>query len=159
MSSRTDETRPPRPLPGGEVIDLDGRKNVAVDANQQSSVSKVFAAGDAHMGASLVVRAIASGRKAAEEIDRSRAPAPPRGADTAEPPASGRSLRSGGPDARDREQPQGAGQDALRPALLYRFPGSGTGGLADGGYHRSLRGGGRSRGLHFGCETAAFSYS
>ncbi|MDP4270942.1 MAG: glutamate synthase subunit beta, partial [Bacteroidota bacterium] len=50
-------------------VELDGRKNVAVNAAQQSSVSKVFAAGDAHLGASLVVRAIASGRKAAEEID------------------------------------------------------------------------------------------
>ena len=53
--------------------------------------------------------------------------------------------------------PKGPGRTPLRPALLYRFPGSGTGGLADGGYHRSLRGGGRSRGLHLGCETAAYA--
>ena len=34
-----------------------------------SSCSNVFLAGDAASGASLVVRAIASGRKAAEEVD------------------------------------------------------------------------------------------
>jgi len=49
-------------------VAYDSRGNVAVDKENQSSVSKVFAAGDAAMGASLVVRAIASGRKAAEDI-------------------------------------------------------------------------------------------
>ena len=48
----------------------DGRKNVKVDACQRSSVDKVFAAGDASTGASLVVRCIASGRKAAEGIQQ-----------------------------------------------------------------------------------------
>ncbi|MDD3108757.1 MAG: glutamate synthase subunit beta [Alistipes sp.] len=51
-------------------VTLDGRQNVAVDACNRTSVSKVFAAGDASTGASLVVRAIASGRHAAEQIDR-----------------------------------------------------------------------------------------
>jgi glutamate synthase (NADPH/NADH) small chain len=37
----------------------------------QSNVKKVFATGDAAMGASLVVRAIASGRKVAEDIHSS----------------------------------------------------------------------------------------
>ncbi len=50
-------------------VELDGRKNVAVNGKQQSSISKVFAAGDSCLGASLVVRAIDSGRKAAAEID------------------------------------------------------------------------------------------
>lgn len=50
-------------------VNYDGRGNVAVDKANQSSVAKVFAAGDAAMGASLVVRAIASGRKAAEDIN------------------------------------------------------------------------------------------
>ena len=49
-------------------VDYDVRGNVAVGKENQSNVSKVFAAGDAAMGASLVVRAIASGRKAAENI-------------------------------------------------------------------------------------------
>lgn len=49
---------------------LDARKNIAVDAENKSSVDKVFAAGDASYGAGLVVRAIASGRKAAAAIDR-----------------------------------------------------------------------------------------
>lgn len=50
-------------------VNYDQRGNVAVDANQMSSVAKVFAAGDTASGASLVVRAIASGRKAAAAID------------------------------------------------------------------------------------------
>lgn len=49
-------------------VNFDGRGNVAIDKISQSNVSKVFATGDAAMGASLVVRAIASGRKVAEDI-------------------------------------------------------------------------------------------
>ena len=52
-------------------VTFDGRGNVAIDANNKSNVAKVFAAGDASMGASLVVRAIASGRKVAEDIHKS----------------------------------------------------------------------------------------
>jgi glutamate synthase (NADPH) small chain len=52
-------------------VDFDGRGNVAVDKANQSTVKKVFATGDAAMGASLVVRAIASGRKVAEDIHKS----------------------------------------------------------------------------------------
>lgn len=50
-------------------ISYDNRGNVAVDARQKSSIDKVFAAGDTATGASLVVRAIASGRNAATEIN------------------------------------------------------------------------------------------
>lgn len=49
-------------------VEKDQRGNVKVDARQQSSVDKVFAAGDASTGASLVVKCIASGRKAAQGI-------------------------------------------------------------------------------------------
>lgn len=49
-------------------VDFDARGNVAVNKKNQSSIAKVFAAGDAAMGASLVVKAIASGRKVAEDI-------------------------------------------------------------------------------------------
>jgi glutamate synthase (NADPH) small chain len=52
-------------------VEFDGRGNVAVDKANQSTVKKVFASGDAQMGASLVVRAIASGRKVAEDIHKS----------------------------------------------------------------------------------------
>jgi glutamate synthase (NADPH/NADH) small chain len=51
-------------------VELDNRKNVKVDGNQATSIQKVFAAGDTVSGVSLVVNAIASGRKAAKEIDR-----------------------------------------------------------------------------------------
>jgi glutamate synthase (NADPH/NADH) small chain len=51
-------------------VGLDGRGNVAADANYMSSVPGVFAAGDMRRGQSLVVWAIAEGRKAAEGIDR-----------------------------------------------------------------------------------------
>ena len=50
-------------------VDLDGRKNVAIGENNGTSVDRVFAAGDAASGASLVVRAMASGRRAAAGID------------------------------------------------------------------------------------------
>ncbi|HKK40938.1 MAG TPA: FAD-dependent oxidoreductase, partial [Bacteroidales bacterium] len=50
-------------------VDLDNRKNVKVDGKMATSVSKVFAAGDTVNGASLVVTAIASGRKVAREVD------------------------------------------------------------------------------------------
>jgi glutamate synthase (NADPH/NADH) small chain len=50
-------------------VEKDARGNVKVNANMSTSVDKVFAAGDASTGASLVVRCIASGRKAAEGIN------------------------------------------------------------------------------------------
>jgi glutamate synthase (NADPH/NADH) small chain len=51
-------------------VELDTRKNVKVDNHQVTSNNKIFAAGDTVSGASLVVNAIASGRKAAKYIDR-----------------------------------------------------------------------------------------
>ncbi len=50
-------------------VGLTDRKNVAVDGSNSTSVAGVFAAGDCAKGASLVVRAIASGRDAAKNID------------------------------------------------------------------------------------------
>jgi glutamate synthase (NADPH/NADH) small chain len=50
-------------------VKLDRRGNVATDENYQSSAPGVFAAGDARRGQSLVVWAIAEGRKAAHSID------------------------------------------------------------------------------------------
>jgi glutamate synthase (NADPH/NADH) small chain len=51
-------------------VKLDARGNVATDANKQTSVPGVFAAGDMARGQSLVVWAIAEGRDAAIGIDR-----------------------------------------------------------------------------------------
>lgn len=51
-------------------LELDQKRNIKVDENQSTSRQKVFAAGDSVNGASLVVNAIASGRKVAKEIDR-----------------------------------------------------------------------------------------
>jgi len=50
-------------------VKLDARGNVAADANYMSSVEGVFAAGDMRRGQSLVVWAIAEGRKAARGVD------------------------------------------------------------------------------------------
>ena len=50
-------------------VALDSRGNVQADANYMSSVSGIFAAGDVRRGQSLVVWAIAEGRKAARGID------------------------------------------------------------------------------------------
>lgn len=49
-------------------LELDQRGNIKVDDKYQTSQAKVFAAGDASNGASLVVTAIAKGREAAESI-------------------------------------------------------------------------------------------
>lgn len=51
-------------------IELDDRKNVRISGSMTTNIPKVFAAGDTVNGASLVVSAIASGRRAAKEIDR-----------------------------------------------------------------------------------------
>ena len=50
-------------------VNLDTRGNVATDEDYMTSVTGVFAAGDTRRGQSLVVWAIAEGRKAARAID------------------------------------------------------------------------------------------
>jgi glutamate synthase (NADPH/NADH) small chain len=50
-------------------VDYDPRGNVAADGKLRTNVDKVFAAGDMQRGQSLVVHAIASGRRAARQID------------------------------------------------------------------------------------------
>jgi glutamate synthase (NADPH/NADH) small chain len=61
------------PVKGGMVeqlgLKLDGRGNVVADENYMTSVEGVFAAGDMRRGQSLVVWAIAEGRKAARGLD------------------------------------------------------------------------------------------
>jgi glutamate synthase (NADPH) small chain len=51
-------------------VTLDPRGNVAADSNYMTSVPGVFAAGDLRRGQSLVVWAIAEGRKAARGVDQ-----------------------------------------------------------------------------------------
>jgi glutamate synthase (NADPH/NADH) small chain len=50
-------------------VDYDGRGNVKVNAQKQTSVAKIFACGDVEAGASLVVRAIEAGKIAADNVD------------------------------------------------------------------------------------------
>lgn len=50
-------------------IEYDPRGNVKVDKQKQTSVEKIFAAGDAEKGASLVVHAIEAGNIAARGVD------------------------------------------------------------------------------------------
>ena len=50
-------------------VEYDQRGNVKVNENKQSSVAKVFAAGDVEKGASLVVHAIEAGKVAAKNMD------------------------------------------------------------------------------------------
>ena len=52
-------------------VELDKMGNVKADANKQTSVPKVFTAGDMTRGQSLIVWAIAEGRHAARSIDES----------------------------------------------------------------------------------------
>jgi glutamate synthase (NADPH/NADH) small chain len=51
-------------------LELDGRQNIRVDRTLSTNRQKVFAAGDSIAGATLIVNAIASGRKVAKEIDK-----------------------------------------------------------------------------------------
>jgi len=52
-------------------VDLDQRSNYAADkGTYQTSIPKVFAAGDCRSGQNIVVRAINEGREAAQSIDR-----------------------------------------------------------------------------------------
>ena len=51
-------------------VPINERGNVAVDRDQMTSVPKVFAAGDMTRGQSLVVWAIADGRRAAKGVDK-----------------------------------------------------------------------------------------
>ncbi|MBN1822449.1 MAG: glutamate synthase subunit beta [Prolixibacteraceae bacterium] len=50
-------------------VEFDQRGNVKVDDRKQTSVSKIFAAGDVERGASLVVHAIQCGKIAAANVD------------------------------------------------------------------------------------------
>lgn len=51
-------------------VALDKRGNVATNADYQTSIENIFAAGDMRRGQSLVVWAISEGRKAAAAVDR-----------------------------------------------------------------------------------------
>jgi len=51
-------------------VELDQRKNIRVDQKLSTNRDKVFAAGDSVNGATLIVTAIASGRKVARGIDK-----------------------------------------------------------------------------------------
>jgi glutamate synthase (NADPH/NADH) small chain len=51
-------------------VKLDERTNVVVDANKQTSIPGVFAAGDMSRGQSLIVWAIQEGRAAARGVDQ-----------------------------------------------------------------------------------------
>jgi len=50
-------------------LEYDQRGNIKVDRNFQTNHPKVFAGGDAAIGASLVVRAIFQGRNLAKSVD------------------------------------------------------------------------------------------
>jgi len=51
-------------------VTIDGRGNVAIDEDSMTNVPGVFAAGDMSRGQSLVVWAIADGRRAARGVDK-----------------------------------------------------------------------------------------
>ncbi|MCA1746161.1 MAG: FAD-dependent oxidoreductase, partial [Bacteroidales bacterium] len=50
-------------------LNLSERNNIRVSGNHQTSIDNVFAGGDAITGASLVVNAIASGRRVAKSVN------------------------------------------------------------------------------------------
>jgi glutamate synthase (NADPH) small chain len=63
-------------LVDGLGVDKDARGNVKAGASFVTSVDGVFACGDARRGQSLVVTAIAEGRRCARAVDRWLAGAP-----------------------------------------------------------------------------------
>ncbi|MBI5576804.1 MAG: glutamate synthase subunit beta [Deltaproteobacteria bacterium] len=64
------------PLVNDFSLAIDPRGNIQVDENRMTSTPGIFTAGDAKLGASLVVRAIDDGRLAADGIDRYLATVP-----------------------------------------------------------------------------------
>jgi len=64
-------TGPERSLVAALGLTLDARGNIASDASGATNVAKVFSAGDASRGQSLVVWAIADGRRVAAGVDAS----------------------------------------------------------------------------------------
>lgn len=50
-------------------IEMTGRGTIAVDENKRTNIDAIFAAGDCERGQSLIVWAIADGRKAAESVN------------------------------------------------------------------------------------------
>ena len=62
-------TGPEKSLPEQFGLTFDPRGNVKGERNYQTSKSKIFAAGDARRGQSLIVWAISEGREAAHQID------------------------------------------------------------------------------------------
>lgn len=66
-------TGPAKNLTEGPIsklgLELDNRSNIKVDSNGMTSRKGIFSAGDSATGASLVVRAINSGRELAKNID------------------------------------------------------------------------------------------
>jgi glutamate synthase (NADPH/NADH) small chain len=63
-----------RPIVDQLGVRIDPRGNIAVDADLATNVPRVFCAGDAQRGASLVVWAIAEGRRVARSVDKALAP-------------------------------------------------------------------------------------
>jgi len=59
----------PEKKPLIENLKLDSRGNILTDENYMTNIRNVYAAGDAHIGAKLVVSAIYEGRCAAEAIN------------------------------------------------------------------------------------------
>jgi glutamate synthase (NADPH) small chain len=51
-------------------VQMDNRGNITCNGNYMTSAPDIFTAGDIRCGQSLVVWAIAEGRKAAQAIDR-----------------------------------------------------------------------------------------
>lgn len=51
-------------------VSITAKGTIAVNENKQTSVEKIFAAGDCERGQSLIVWAIADGRKAADSVDK-----------------------------------------------------------------------------------------
>ena len=50
-------------------VSLTPKGTIAINENKQTSAEKIFAAGDCERGQSIIVWAIADGRKAAKNVD------------------------------------------------------------------------------------------
>ena len=69
MRDRLRTPRAPRDRLGNLALALDRRGNIRTERTYRTSVGRVYACGDARLGQSLVVTAIAEGRKCARIIN------------------------------------------------------------------------------------------
>ena len=106
-------------------LKLDSRGNISTRQTYRTSHERVYACGDARLGQSLIVTAIAEGRKCARIVNRDLGGSPL----DADRERLALGVWSGDPDRTLRHEAEAAG--TLRPEEFFSGPGSGPGSRGD----------------------------